>query len=62
MKLLPRPKPLKARVEEELYEAQCDLLKAETALEWAQACVEYNNKRIVRLKQRLQELTPHEPD
>lgn len=40
---------------EELEEARRQLLLSHTALEWAQANVEYNTKRVARLEQRVKE-------
>jgi len=45
----------KAVVQQELREAQLGLLKAETALDWAQAECDYQYSRIERLKKRLEQ-------
>ena len=50
---IPTPLELAAR---ELVQAQRAKLEAESAMEYANAMVNYNDERIVRLMQRLTEL------
>ena len=40
-------------MEDELYDAQTKLLKAQSGVEWAQACVTYESNRVARLKSKL---------
>ena len=40
----------------ELVQAQREKLEAESALDYAHSMVEYNTQRIVRLRERLEEL------
>lgn len=45
-----KPIPLRQLMEEELYEAETKLLKAQSAVEWATANVTYETNRVARLK------------
>lgn len=40
-------------MEDELYEAETKLLKAQSAVEWATANVTYESNRVARLKSKL---------
>lgn len=51
-----RPRTNKEIMEHELKLAQLAKLEAETALEYASSMVDYNNLRIIRLKERIAEL------
>lgn len=53
IKELTRPKTISEVIEKELREAQLRKLEAESAVEYAVSVVEYNNKRINRLHDRL---------
>jgi len=48
-----RPKTLYEVINAELQEAYLRKLEAETAAEYADAAIKYNDRRIERLKQRL---------
>jgi uncharacterized iron-regulated protein len=48
-----RPKTIYEVIYAELQEAHLRKLEAETAAEYADATIEYNSRRIERLKQRL---------
>lgn len=54
-KLMSIPTPLEMAAKE-LVEAQRGKLEAESALDYATSMVEYNTQRIVRLRERLEEL------
>ena len=45
-------------INRELEQAREDLLRAETALDWAQSNCDYNYARIERLERRLNALQP----
>lgn len=45
-------------IRKELDEAREDLLRAETAMDWAQSNCDYNYSRIERLERRLNALQP----
>lgn len=45
-------------IHKELEQAREDLLRAETALDWAQSNCDYNYSRIERLERRLNALQP----
>ena len=45
--------PLTSLIEDELYEAETQLLKAQSAVEWANANVTYETARVARLKAKL---------
>ena len=45
-------------IHKELEQAREDLLRAETALDWAQSNCDYNYARIERLERRLNALQP----
>ena len=48
-----RPKTIYEVINTELQEAHLRKLEAETAAEYAHAAIQYNDRRIERLKQRL---------
>jgi hypothetical protein len=48
-----RPRTIYEVIDKELQEAYLRKLEAETAAEYADAAIKYNNRRIERLKQRL---------
>ena len=48
-------------IHKELEQAREDLLRAETALDWAQSNCDYNYSRIERLERRLNALQPKLP-
>lgn len=54
-KLLTTPTPLEMAAKE-LVQAQREKLEAESALDYATSMVKYNTQRIVRLRERLEEL------
>ena len=54
-KLLATPTPLEMAAKE-LVQAQREKLEAESALDYATSMVKYNTQRIVRLRERLEEL------
>lgn len=39
--------------QDELYDAQVKLMQAQTALDWAQANVDYQTNRVARLKKQI---------
>lgn len=51
--LLNRKTPINKMVMEELYQAQVSLLNAQSALEYTQAQIDYQEKRVKRLQQYL---------
>lgn len=53
IKELTRPKTISEVIEKELREAQLRKLEAESAVEYAVSVVQYNDKRINRLHDRL---------
>lgn len=53
IKELTRPKTISEVIEKELREAQLRKLEAESAVEYAVSVVQYNDKRINRLQERL---------
>lgn len=53
IKELMRAKTIHEVVAKELHEAHLRKLEAETASEYAEAAIRYNERRIERLKQRL---------
>lgn len=53
VKDLLRPKTPIETAQKELIEAQLAKMQAETSVEYSQAIVEYNRKRIIRLMQRI---------
>ena len=53
IKELTRPKTISEVIEKELREAQLRKLEAESAVEYAVSVVQYNEKRINRLQERL---------
>ena len=53
IKELTRPKTISEVIEKELREAQLRKLEAESAGEYAVSVVQYNDKRINRLQERL---------
>ena len=57
IKELTRAKFIREVIAHELREAHLRKLEAETAAEYAHANIEYNTKRIERLKKRLEEHT-----
>lgn len=50
--------PLTSLVEDELYEAETQLLKAQSAVEWANANVTYETARVARLRVKLDTAEP----
>jgi hypothetical protein len=54
-KKISSPPDWKTVVEQELKEAQLGLLRAETALDWAQAECDYQYSRIERLMNKLKQ-------
>ena len=52
-----RAKTIHEIIASELHDAHLRKLEAETAAEYAHAAIQYNNRRIERLKQRLFEHT-----
>ena len=54
-----RPKTIREIILKELRQAHLRKLEAETGVEWALSIVNYNEKRIKRLQERLQH---HEED
>jgi len=48
-----RPRTIYEVIDKELQDAYLRKLEAETAAEYADATIEYNSRRIERLKQRL---------
>lgn len=48
-------------IRKELDQAREDLLRAETAMDWAQSNCDYNYARIERLERRLNALQPKLP-
>jgi len=59
LKDLIRPKTIREIILKELRQAHLRKLEAETGVEWALSIVNYNEKRIKRLQERLQH---HEED
>lgn len=55
VKDLLRPKTPLEIAQKELIEAQLAKMQAETSVEYSQAIVEYNRKRMARLMQRIHE-------
>lgn len=51
--LFAKPSPLELAARE-LVEAEHALLVAQTGMDWAQMSVDYNTKRIARLKERVE--------
>lgn len=50
-----KPAPIQQRVLLEFQQAESSLLESKSALEFAEAMVSYNTKRVERLKKFLQE-------
>ena len=55
IKALVKPKPISEIIEKEMREAVIKKLEAESAVEYAQSVVAYNEQRIERLDKRLHE-------
>ena len=55
IKELVKPKPISEIIEKEMREAIIKKLEAESAVEYAQSIVAYNEQRIERLEKRLHE-------
>ena len=55
IKELMKPKPIIEIIEKEMREAVIKKLEAESAVEYAQSVVAYNEQRIERLEKRLHE-------
>ena len=55
LKELVKPKPIREIIEKEMREAVIKKLEAESAVEYAQSVVAYNEQRIERLEKRLHE-------
>jgi len=53
LKELVKPKPIREIIEKEMREAIIKKLEAESAVEYAQSVVAYNEQRITRLEKRL---------
>jgi len=53
IKALVKPKPISEIIEKEMREAVIKKLEAESAVEYAQSVVAYNEQRITRLEKRL---------
>jgi hypothetical protein len=55
VRTMARKKSLAETMAQELYEAQFAKVRAESAVEYAESIVRYNERRIERLQQRIRE-------
>lgn len=56
-----KPKPIKQILEEDLYEAEKELCKAYTGLEFAKSVLLYNEEKRARIKRQLEEIAANAP-